>query len=180
MAETATLSLPSDLVAYLAELDRLDQHASVLAGGITDSQANWQPANGAGWSVAQCLQHIAVTTNAYLTALRPAVPQARTGHRELQPAGWFSRFFLRKAEPPVSLRIKAPKKIRPASTINKSDAVRDFLDSNQQVRTFVRDTAHLDLCGIRFRNPFIPGLNFTVATGLLIINAHTRRHLWQA
>jgi hypothetical protein len=33
---------------------------------------------------------------------------------------------------------------------------------------------------VRFQNPFVPLLRFTIGTGLLVINAHDRRHLWQA
>ncbi len=38
----------------------------------------------------------------------------------------------------------------------------------------------MDLNRIRFKNPFVHLLSFTVGTGLLIILAHDRRHLWQA
>jgi hypothetical protein len=40
--------------------------------------------------------------------------------------------------------------------------------------------AALDLAGIRFVNPFLPGVRFSLATGLHVIAAHERRHLWQA
>jgi hypothetical protein len=33
---------------------------------------------------------------------------------------------------------------------------------------------------IRFKNPFIAGLRFSVATGLQVLAAHERRHLLQA
>jgi hypothetical protein len=38
----------------------------------------------------------------------------------------------------------------------------------------------IESTSVRFRNPFVPLLRFTVGTGLLVINAHDRRHLWQA
>jgi hypothetical protein len=44
----------------------------------------------------------------------------------------------------------------------------------------IREGAGLGLNSIRFRNPFIGFLRFTVGAGLLIIAAHDRRHLWQA
>jgi hypothetical protein len=37
-----------------------------------------------------------------------------------------------------------------------------------------------DVNRIRFRNPFIPVLRFTVGTGLEILSNHQRRHLLQA
>jgi hypothetical protein len=38
----------------------------------------------------------------------------------------------------------------------------------------------IDLASVRFPNPFMPGMRFSLATGLHIIVAHERRHLWQA
>ena len=55
-----------------------------------------------------------------------------------------------------------------------------FLHSQEDMRRVVRESADLDLNRIRFRNPFIGFLRFTVGAGLLIIAAHNRRHLWQA
>jgi hypothetical protein len=33
---------------------------------------------------------------------------------------------------------------------------------------------------VRFPNPLVRGLRFSLATGLHVIAAHERRHLWQA
>ena len=45
---------------------------------------------------------------------------------------------------------------------------------------FLRRYAEIDLAGVRFPNPFIRGVRFSLATGLHVIAAHERRHLWQA
>jgi hypothetical protein len=56
-----------------------------------------------------------------------------------------------------------------------------FRAVQRDVVSFVRDTAELDLNRVRFRNPFLKGLKlFNVATGVLVIAAHERRHLLQA
>jgi hypothetical protein len=115
-----------------------------------------------------------------LAALRIAAARAPSGHPPLSAAGWPSRYFLSQAEPPRGIKIKAPQKIQPASSLSKAEALADFTQSNDEVRRFVVDTAGLDLCGVRFKHPFVPLLNFTVATGLLVIAVHNRRHLWQA
>jgi len=44
----------------------------------------------------------------------------------------------------------------------------------------VATSAKFNVNRIRFRNPFVRSIRFTVGTGLLIISAHDRRHLWQA
>jgi hypothetical protein len=55
-----------------------------------------------------------------------------------------------------------------------------FLRSQGDVRAVIHEGAGLDLNRIRFHNPFIGLLRFTVGAGFLIVAAHDRRHLWQA
>jgi len=179
MHATATATLPQDLCDYIAALDNADRQATEMVASLSDAQVNWQPHNGGAWSVAQCLEHMGATSIVYLEALREAAKRAKAGHRPLAAAGFLSRFFLKKAEPPVSLKIKAPGKIHPSQGLTKAEALKKFHESTDAVRQFACETQGLDLCGTRFKNPFIKGLNFTVATGLLVIAAHNRRHLWQ-
>ncbi len=47
------------------------------------------------------------------------------------------------------------------------------------LRAFLRAHADLDLAAVRFPNPFLRGVRFSLATGLHVITAHKRRHLWQ-
>jgi hypothetical protein len=55
-----------------------------------------------------------------------------------------------------------------------------FLNVQEEVRAFLRAGADLDLAGVTFPNPFVPGIRFSLATGLHVITAHERRHLMQA
>lgn len=175
-----SINLCGDIHSFIQQLDDQDRQASALVADLTDVQANWQPRSGAAWSIAQCLDHMAATSRTYLAALKTAAAKARPGHRPIFTAGLISRYFLSKTEPPAGIKVKAPKKIQPPPNIGKADALTHFTQSNDQVRQFVVQTAGLDLCGVRFKNPFLPLLNFTVATGLLVVAAHNRRHLWQA
>jgi hypothetical protein len=174
--------LPLDLRAILDELEKSDREARRIIAGLSDAQANWQPRETA-WSVAQCVDHLARTNTMYTAALLSAVKDARAVRQPrrapIQPA-WFSRFFIRTLEPPPKRKLRSPKKIVPALRTSREEALRAFLHSQEQVRTVIQEGAGLDLNRIRFRNPFIGFLRFTVGAGLLIIAAHDRRHLWQA
>ena len=77
-------------------------------------------------------------------------------------------------------RGKAPQSIRPRPAPSLDDALGQFLASQDEVRAFLRRYAEIDLAGVRFANPFIRGVRFSLATGLHVIAAHERRHLWQA
>ena len=58
-------NLTADLRTILDDLERSDQDARRIAGGLSDAQANWQPGESA-WSIAQCLDH-----NAQASDLEP-------------------------------------------------------------------------------------------------------------
>ena len=92
--------------------------------------------------------------------------------------GW----FVRSLEPPVKphTKLRAPRAIRPRVGPSLADAVSRFLTSQDEVRAFLRKYESIDLAGVRFANPFITGIRFSLATGLHVIAAHERRHLWQA
>src|SRR5262249_58053029 len=85
-------------------------------------------------------------------------------------------------KPPVAprFRMKAPRKIVPRAGPSLADAASGFFESHQLVRAFLQRFGDLDLVGVRFPNPFISGLRFSLATGLHVLEAHERRHLWQA
>ena len=176
------MSLPSDLQILHDQLDDAERDARQLAAGLSEELAHWRP-SPTSWSVAECLDHLAITNRCYLTAMRtPALRASEQGRLRRRPAkpGWIGGMFVRSLEPPAKMRIKAPQKIQPRSAITLTDALASFCDEQNEVRAYLHSYADLDLAGLHFANPFIPGIRFTLATGLHIISVHERRHLWQA
>ncbi len=178
------MQYPSELQTLLAQYDAAESEAKSLVAASDEQMGTWR-ASPDSWSVALCLDHIAATNRAYLQAMQAAVARARPAgkpRRNLVLPGFFGRLFLKTIEPPVPrmLRIKAPKKIVPRPGVPLTEAALQFFASQEEVRAFIEKEADLDLASIHFSNPFMPGVNFTVASGLYIIVAHERRHLWQA
>jgi DinB superfamily len=172
--------LPAWSVQLIDELDASDRHATDLARGLSPEQLNWKPTEGV-WSIGQCLHHLYVTNEVYL----PAISKALDG-RPPSPVpgitpGWLGRWFIRTyIEPsPQSKRAQAPGKIAPAQQIDSS-VLELFLRSNDVARGLLRRAGAYDVNRIRFKNPLIPLVRFTVGTGLEIPWRHQRRHLLQA
>lgn len=170
-------SWPERLVS---ELDTSDESARALTAGLSAEQLNWQPTPGA-WSIGQCLDHLCATTDVYLPPMASALEGKPKGSTPEIAPGWFGRLFLKNyVEPsPNQKRLPAPKKIVPRSQIELSVLDR-FLTGNQAAREFVNRAREYDVNRIRFRNPFIALIRFTVGTGLEIVTQHQRRHLLQA
>src|SRR5687767_948941 len=174
----------ADIRALETALNAVDDDARHLIAGLTPEQGVWRPAPGA-WSIAHCLDHLATANRVYLRAMEPAAVDALArGSRRRRPAlpGVIGGWFVRSLDAPVKPRfkMKAPTKIGPRESPLLADAVAQFFASQDQVRAFLRKYADIDLAGVHFRNPFIPGVRFSLATGLHVIAAHDRRHVWQA
>jgi hypothetical protein len=179
-AQAESGGTPAWATQLMNELDVADQEARELVAGLTLEQLNSPPMPGA-WSVGQCLEHLAMTNEVYVRPISEslagqpvrAVPEIRLG--------WFARWFIHSyVEPsPQSKPARAPKKIVPGTQVDFSVLDR-FARSNQAVRELVRSAGAHDVNRIRFKNPFVPLLRFTVGTGLQIIVKHQQRHLLQA
>ena len=176
--------LPEDLRALEEALDAAERDARALVDGMSEERGAWR-ADPGSWSVAECLDHLATANRVYIAAMEPAAAAARRDRRLRHgPArpGLVGGWFVRSMEPPVNVRrkLKAPRAIRPRTAPPLGDAMTSFLASQNAVRSFLHSYADIDLHGVRFPNPFIRGLRFSLATGLHVIPAHERRHLWQA
>jgi DinB family protein len=176
--------LPADIQSLAGQLAANGREAAALVDGLAEELGARPPTPGA-WSVAECLDHLATANRVYLGALRPAADRARRqGERRRGPAepGLLGGWFVRSLEPPAKplLKLRAPRKIRPRSGPPLAQAYADFQDAHRAAVSFLHDVADLDLAHVRFVNPFIRGVRFSLATGLHVIAAHERRHLWQA
>jgi hypothetical protein len=180
MAAPQKTLAPAWSIRLSFELSANDQTAQAVAAGLSDEQLNWQPAPGA-WSVGQCLEHLCITNKKYLEAIAPALEEKPDAPVDEIISGWFGGWFIRNfVEPsPKSRRAPAPPKIRPAARVDVAVLDR-FLSGNKSCRELIVQARGKDVNRIRFWNPLVPGVRFTVGTGLEIIGSHERRHLLQA
>ncbi len=181
--ESSALNHP-DIRDLDAQLDATERDARSIVDGLTEEQGGWRVTPDA-WSVAECLDHLAVANRVYIEAMRAPAQRARQQRRlRRRPAlpGVVGRWFAQWLEPPPKARskTKAPKKIRPRTAPSLADAFASFMTAHRQAQAFLRENADLDLASVRFPNPFVPGVRFSLASGLHVITAHERRHLWQA
>lgn len=161
-----------------------ERDAEALVAGLTEAQGAWRAAPGT-WSVSECLDHLATANRLYLDAMQAPAARARERgklRRRAALPGWFGSWFVRSLEPKAAKKrpMKAPGKIRPQEAPPLGATYERFQRVQDELRAFLLANADLDLARIGFPNPFIPGLRFSLATGLHVLEAHNRRHLAQA
>jgi hypothetical protein len=180
MATPQDTRAPAWSIRLAFELSANDQSTQALVAGLSVEQLNWQPVPGS-WSVGQCLEHLCITNESYVAPISAALEEKTDDPVEQITLGWFGRWFIRSfVEPsPNGRRVSAPSKIRPGAKVDLS-VVSRFLSDNKSCRELIVRARSKDVNRIRFWNPLVPGIRFTVGTGLEIIASHERRHLLQA
>ncbi len=175
--------LPEGLQRLISEIAAAEADARALSAQLSDAQANWQPGGGAGWSVAQCLEHLAISNGVYASHFLPVAERARADgagrFTGLHPT-WIGRWFARSMEPPPRQKITTFKNLVPPSSIPLARALADYLASHDRYRELVDVAAAVDADRVVTANPFIRGIRMRLSTALLVVPAHDRRHLWQA
>lgn len=172
--------LPVELQQLLDQIDACERRAEVLVGDLDDATVNWRPPTG-GWSVAQCLHHLAVINEFYLRDCLTPVQQAPRGTRfsNLSPTP-LGLWFVSSLEPPVRIKMRARSDVQPAPSLSRNDLIPTYKRSHDAYRTLVQASADVDINRVIVPNPFFPRIRMRMSTILLVVPAHDRRHLWQA
>ena len=176
------MELADDIAAVFAELNETSRSAEALLSAYSASQLLGR--HPGGWSAAQCLEHLAKTNLLYSNAMRDAVKAAvhLARHERRGPIrpGWFARKFIERMEAGSTSKFRAPDSIVPAPEADPRIAMREFLSAQRALINLLTEAQGLDLNAIRFKNPFVPWLRFSVGAGFKVVAAHNRRHIEQA
>jgi hypothetical protein len=179
----ATTPLRHDLQQLLDELDAVDRAVDILVAPLSDAQFFWQPNEGRSWSIAQCLEHLAVANTLYADGIAAGLAAARARRRTGGgpiASSVFGRLFVSSMEPPVKRRMRAPSKILPTPDRTREEIMRSFRETHARVREHIRAAADIDVNRATFMNPFLRVVRMRVGTAFRVITAHDRRHVWQA
>jgi len=174
--------LPLELQRLLDDIASSERRAEALVADLSDRSVNWSPLSGS-WSVAQCLNHLAVTNVFHVRGLLARVQAARASGVQpftgLRPSA-FGKWFIGTLEPPPKFKARAPTAVVPGAEFRRDDLVPAFKASHEDYRALVHASADVDTNRIIINNPFFNRVRMRLSTALLVIPTHERRHLWQA
>jgi DinB family protein len=157
--------------------------ARAVTSGLSEAQLNWKP-SPEQWSIAQCLEHLAMATTQFDRHLRTALDQARKRPAVSSPpaykptllGGWLAK----AVDPATSRKLRAPKIFRPAAGSNIPQSLDLFLDAHKKFIDFVKQCAGVDYNQARLRSPVTPLIRYSLADAFVITVLHGQRHLAQA
>lgn len=164
-------------------LARLDALAEATPAG------RWSTRNDPSrWSVAECVAHLNITSEAYVPLIRQAIAEAR----KLPPSdntytGTFvGRMFGALVGPLPSIgrfrigRVKTPAEFVPAGDLPKNIVVAEFKRLQDELSGMVREADGLALDKVLITSPFGGKVRYDCYSALVLLPRHQERHLQQA
>ena len=164
------------------QLSRVAEDARGLEREFSARELSQPPRDG-GWSAADNLAHLTLASRALIPRMTKTLGKlADAGRRSRQPSrpDWVGRFYAWALEPPVRLRVRAPRPFVPPTGAPVADALPAFLAEQDRLLTLVEQSVGLDLAARKVPSPVSRYVRYNVCAAFHILAAHQRRHLWQA
>lgn len=162
----------------------LDANRAVIArirdtvSGLSDGVLTRRPPAG-GWSVAEVLEHLIVSADSYLEAMRSLVKQnvgvTANADAMWKPtlAGGLLVWSFRSPR-----KLPAPKSYKPGPS-PRPRVLEEFLKRQEDVGRLITESAGLDWRRLRMRSPVAPILRMNLGDALTILVTHAERHAGQ-
>ncbi len=175
-------SLDAELCGYRAQFLSARKTAAALTADLSDAQVNWRAAPGR-WSIAQCLAHLNIVGKQYRKSIRELVDYGRR-RRMLTSGthhhGFWGGLFVKLMEPPVRIRLPAPRYFLPEQHYTVAQVAPAFLSLQEEYLRLIEEANGLDLGALRIRNPLFRPLRLSLGQCFGLVAGHERRHVWQA
>ena len=179
----AFLNSPDFIETVGSEAVRNNGTARAVAADLTEAQLNWKP-SAEQWSIAQCLEHLAVATKGFDKYFTEVLQRAGSktsitsppAYKPTMMGGWLARHVA----PESPKKLRAPRMFRPGDASSIQGSLQMFLDEQQKFVDFVRQCRGIDYNKTRIRSPVTPLVRYSLADAFVITVLHAQRHLAQA
>ena len=170
----------------LVKLDEKYEHASDLTRLLVDgfySDEMSLRAESDRWSVAECLVHLNLSSEAFLPIISNVSAEAQRsgltgqGPFKMDLEGRALRWMLK---PPPRVKFRAASKCEPLDLGPLDCILPRFLALQKELQDLIREADGLDLNKIVVISPFSKHISYNLFSCFEIILMHQLRHLWQA
>ena len=175
--------MQQDLATALADHTAATDGWRALLRDLSAEQANWRPAPQR-WSIAQCVDHVRIVTEAVLPGLEAAVADARERGATAPGTvryGWLGRWFLAAQAPGRGRGARTPGVYGPSATSVDAAVVWARFEAVQaRFGAVIEAAAGVDLARVRVPSPALAVLRLPVGIWFQALPQHALRHLAQA
>jgi hypothetical protein len=177
------LTSSSQLAELQNQFRSISKQAEALVVRLGEERVVLRPAPDK-WSVAECLVHLAMTTDAFLPRWKEAMANVKSARRSsdgrpLKMDLW-GRILLWTLEPPPRFRVSTTPQFQPNYTGPADQVLSMFLQSQDRLLGIIAEADGLPIDTGKVVSPFSRHVRYNVWSSFCVSAAHQRRHLWQA
>lgn len=173
----------ADLQQSLAAIAETGRSLDALLATLDSAQLRWKPAPDR-WSVGECVEHMAITTEKLLPVLEAAIEEGkREGRKAAGPFnyGWMANFFVRSLAPDNKKRYKVPALYSPSAAPESVTSAREHWHrAHSRLAELMAAADGLDLKKIRAVSPATRIVRLPIGAWFKAMAFHNERHLGQA
>jgi len=174
----------NQLDQWLEQLAAIEGDAHQLLDGLSDAQLGWKPAPER-WSIAECVEHLVITTGLTLRNAGPALERGRAERIQGEPPfrfGWLGGWFVRMMETPGRRPMLSPVNFVPKGNLPARELRERFFATQQELRRMLEAARGVALDRLKAGSSAKGAgwLRLNLAAWFAATLAHERRHLAQA
>lgn len=165
-----------------AQFTSICVRAQALVGSAGPELCCKRPAPGS-WSVAECLEHLSLSADAYFPIWQQMIANAGPRKKEMNApyhVDFWGRLLGWILEPPVRIRSKTPVHFAPSDCKDVAVILAGFLDRQGRIIAALRRCRGRAVDEVKMASPADPRIRYSIWSSFVINAAHQRRHLWQA
>lgn len=168
------------LEAIATELDEATRRAEAIVSQSSEDRLTKRPPDG-GWSAAECIEHLNLTSQAILPRLdqalagRPAVRLPARLRRDL--IGWL---IWKGVQPSGKMKAKTSPSFIPGSGRSVGEILAEFRELQTSLLERLRTADGVAVDRIKIGSPFNERVRYSAYSAFSVLAAHEHRHLAQA
>lgn len=169
-------------------LDSAQSRLRRLSDKLSDADWSRRPAPGR-WSASECVEHLNLTSKAYVPLLREALARAKKiggaprKHYRRDPLGWFLSTMIgprRRFGKFRMMRMPTTPAFVPKPGRSRSEILSDFVRLQGELAALIQSGDQLPLDKVKIVSPFGGRMKYSAYSALVIVARHQHRHLQQA
>ena len=159
-----------------------------LSDGVSEDAWNRHPETGR-WSAADCVEHLNLTSRAYLPLFRDGIVEARqlrggpVTHYRKDALGWLMTQMIgpmRHVGKIRLMKIKTTPPFVPKGGQSRTELLSEFVRLQADIITQIRTADGLPLDKVKIVSPFGGRVKYDAYSGMVIVSRHQHRHIDQA
>lgn len=180
--------MQEQLATVVDSLEGAQSRLRVLSDDLSEKEWTKRP-EPTRWSAADCVEHLNITSAAYLPLLRDAVASARelhappSRHYRRDALGWFMSMMIgpmRHIGKARIGRIKTTPDFVPRGNKSRQSLLSEFVKLQADLVTLIRNADGLPLDRVKIVSPFGGRMRYNAYSAIVIVARHQHRHLDQA